>query len=34
LTVDIQQPGEPAEVFTSNLVNVVSDWLDGGVIGT
>jgi secreted PhoX family phosphatase len=27
--VDIQHPGEPREIFTTNLANVLSDWPDG-----
>jgi hypothetical protein len=28
--VDIQHPGEPPEIFTANLANVLTDWPDGG----
>ena len=28
--VDIQHPGEPPEIFTTNLANVLTHWPDGG----
>ncbi|MFN6122305.1 MAG: PhoX family protein [Actinomycetes bacterium] len=28
--VDIQHPGEPPEIFTHSLANVLTDWPDGG----